>query len=74
MPRVRFTIDDPERVHEALTVAGDAARESPLNGDIGPWDDKELRRDHVIEVKGPDEFVDIIAFRFIDADLGFEIE
>ena len=74
MPRYRFTIDDPRRVYEALTIAGDAARESAVDGDIGPWDDAELRRDGVIEVKGPDEFTDLIAARLIENDLGFEVE
>ncbi len=74
MPRVRFTVDDPDRVHEALVIAGDAARETPFDGDIGPWDDKELRAGQAIEVVGPDAFVDIIANRFIEYDLAFEIE
>lgn len=74
MPRLRFVIDDPSRIFEALGVAGDAARESAVAGDLGPWDNKELRRDHVIEVVGPDEFTDLVAVRLLDADIGFEVE
>lgn len=71
--KVRFVIDDPTRIYEALVTAVDVARESPAVGDIGPWDDAELRRDHIIEVTGPDELTDLVASRFIDADLGFEV-
>ncbi len=74
MPKFRFQIDNPARVYEALVIAVDAARESPAVGDIGPWDDGELREDGVIEVTGPDELTDLVAARFIDADLGFEVE
>lgn len=74
MPRVRFTIDDPARIYEALTVAGDAARESVVAGDIGPWDDRELRAEHTLELLGPDEFTDLIAERLIAANIGFEVE
>lgn len=73
MPKMRFTIDDPERVYEALVVAVDAARESDSDGDIGPWDDAELRAENVIEVTGPDEFTDLIAARWIEAAVGFEV-
>jgi hypothetical protein len=71
---MRFTIDDPRRVYEALVVAVDAARESPAIGEVGPWNDKELRRDHVIELVGPDEFTDLVVSRWLDVDLGFEVE
>lgn len=74
MPRVRFTIDRPELIHEALVVAVDAARESPVAGDIGPWDDKELRANHTLELLGPDEFTELIAQRLISEDIGFEVE
>jgi len=74
MPKMRFVLDDPTEVYEALVVAVDAARESPVDGDIGPWDDAELRRDHVIEVTGPDEFTTLVADRWIEAGVGFEVE
>lgn len=74
MPKMRFTIDDPARVYEALVIAGDAAIESVVDGDIGPWDDQELREGQTIEVTGPDEFTDLIAARWIENDLGFEVE
>lgn len=74
MPRMRFQIDNPERIYEALVIAVDAARESPAVGDIGPWDDQELRDGVVIEVTGGDEFTDLVAARFIENDLGFEVE
>lgn len=72
--RLRFKLDDPQLIYEALTVAGDAAREAAVDGDVGPWDDVELRRDNVIEVSGPDEFTDLVAERLIQADIGFEVE
>lgn len=74
MPRFRFVIDDPARVYEALVTAVDAARESEFDGDIGPWDDEELRTESVIEVNGPDEFTTLIADRFITNAIGFEVE
>ena len=73
MPKMRFLIDNPLRIYEALVIAVDAARESPAVGDIGPWDDHELRRDGVIEVTGSDEITDLVAARWIEADLGFEV-
>ncbi len=73
MPKMEFTIDDRTRVHEALVIAVDAARESPVDGDIGPWDSRELRERGIIEVTGPDEFTDLIAARWIANDLGFEV-
>ncbi len=73
MPKMRFTIDDPERVYEALVVAADAARESPEVGDVGPWDDRELRENLIIEVTGNDAFTTLVADRWIAADLGFEV-
>lgn len=73
MPRVHFTIDNPDLIHEALVVAVDAARESPEVGDIGPWDDKELRANATLELVGPDEFTELIAQRLIENDIGFEV-
>lgn len=74
MPRLRFVVDNPELIYEALVTAVDAVRESPFDGDIGPWDDEELRRDHAIELSGPDEFTDLVAARLITANIGFEVE
>jgi hypothetical protein len=70
---MRFVIDDLERVYEALVVAVDAARESPETGEIGPWDDRELRENGIIEVTGNDVFTTLVADRWIAADLGFEV-
>ncbi len=72
MSRHRFIIDNPERVYEALVVAGEAAREDiGVEFDVGPWDDQELREKGWIEVSN-DDGAEIVAARFIDADLGFE--
>lgn len=74
MPRFRFAIDRPEKVYQALTVAVDAARESPVEFDVGPWDDRELRSSAVIEISGPDEGAELVVNRWIDAGIGFEYE
>lgn len=73
MPKFRFAIDRPDRVYEALVLAGDVARESDLAFDVGPWDDQELRAEGVIEIVGPDEAAEAVVNRWIDADLGFEV-
>lgn len=73
MPRHRFTIDDGARVYEALVIAAETAREDTGSDfDVGPWDDTELRQSRLIEINGPDEIVELIVGRWIDADLGFE--
>lgn len=74
MPRVRLVIDDPDLIHEALVTAAEAAREGPVDGDVGPWDDAELREEHTLELVGSDEFVNLIAQRLIAEDIGFEVE
>lgn len=73
MPRFRFVIDDPTRVYEALVAAVDAVRGAEVVGDIGPWDDAELRADHTIEVVGSDEFTTLVAEKLITEDIGFEV-
>lgn len=73
MPLHRFKIDQAEKVYPALVIAADAARESPVDFDIGPWDDQELRQHLVIEVNGPDEAVELVVSRWIDGDIGFEV-
>jgi hypothetical protein len=73
VPRFRFAIDRADRVYEALVLAGDVARESDLEFDLGPWDDQELRSQGVIEIVGPDEAAEAVTSRWIDADLGFEV-
>lgn len=73
MPRHRFVIDDETRVYEALVLAVDVARENHgYDFDIGPWDDQELRETRTIDFSGPDEAAELVAFRWIDNDLGFE--
>lgn len=73
MPLRRFTIDDPDRVYEALVIAGDVAREDTgYEFDLGPWDDTELRSLSRIEINGPDEAAELVVNRWIDRDLGFE--
>lgn len=74
MPKHRFVIDDRTKVYSALVTAADAARESPLDFDLGPWDDDELLDTGTIEVVGPDEAVDLVAQRLIQNDIGFEVE
>lgn len=74
MPKFRFVLDRPEFIYEALTVAGDAAREAAVDGDVGPWDDAELREQGTIEVSGPDEFTTLVADRLIENAIGFEVE
>lgn len=74
MPKFRFVVDDPARVYEALVIAADAARETPDHGEVGPWDDDELRSTATIEVTGPDSFTTLVADRLIENDLGFEVE
>lgn len=56
----------------ALAVAVDVARESPVDFDVGPFDDEELRLLGVIEISGPDEAADLVTARWVDAGVGFE--
>jgi hypothetical protein len=72
MPLFRFSIDEPAKVYQALVVGVDAARESPVEFDIGPWDDQELREFGVIEISGPDEAAELVVNRWIDQGIGFE--
>jgi hypothetical protein len=72
MPRFRYVIDRPDKVYQALVVAADVARESPVAFDLGPWDDQELRASGVIEVVGSDEAANLVVARWIDAGVGFE--
>lgn len=72
MPLFRFRVDQPEKIYQALVVATEAARESPVAFDVGPWDDQELRELAVIEISGPDEAAELVVNRWIDAAIGFE--
>jgi hypothetical protein len=72
LPLFRFRIDEDAKVYQALVVAAEAARESPLQFDVGPWEDQELRELGVIEISGPDEAAELVVNRWIDDGIGFE--
>lgn len=72
MALFRFKIDEAEKVYQALVVAAEAARETPIPFDVGPWEDAELREFGVIEISGPDDAAELVVNRWIDAGIGFE--
>lgn len=72
MPRIGLTLLPGQDMLRALLVAADALRESPENGEVGPWDDLELHANHRIEVSGSDRLVELVALRLRENGFGIQ--